>query len=96
MLSALLLALAASTVSVSAVSNGRAHPNTPPFPLPPIASLPAEKHLAASAPVSKSGATIPPYNTTYYFDQLIDHTNPGLGTFKQRYWHTWEFYEEGG
>ena len=22
----------------------------------------------------------------YFFDQLIDHTNPSLGTFKQRYW----------
>lgn len=33
---------------------------------------------------------------SYYFDQLIDHTNPTLGTFKQRYWHTWEFYKPGG
>lgn len=33
---------------------------------------------------------------SYYFDQLIDHTNPSLGTFKQRYWHTWEFYKPGG
>ncbi|KAI1784395.1 serine carboxypeptidase S28-domain-containing protein [Ganoderma leucocontextum] len=28
--------------------------------------------------------------------QLIDHTNPSLGTFKQRYYHTYEFYEPGG
>ena len=42
-----------------------------------------------------SGAALPPLNTTYYFDQLIDHTNPKLGTFKQRYWHTWEWYEQG-
>ncbi|KAL1741263.1 serine carboxypeptidase S28-domain-containing protein [Schizophyllum fasciatum] len=46
--------------------------------------------------VSRNGTVLPPYNTVYYFDQLIDHENPGLGTFKQRYWHTYEFYEEGG
>jgi len=39
---------------------------------------------------------LPPYNTTFLFDQLIDHNNPSLGTFKQRFWHTWEFYESGG
>ena len=42
------------------------------------------------------GSQLPPPNTTYYFDQLIDHDNPSLGTFKQRYWHNWEFYEKGG
>ncbi|RXW25473.1 hypothetical protein EST38_g449 [Candolleomyces aberdarensis] len=31
----------------------------------------------------------------YYFDQLIDHKNPSLGTFKQRYFHTWEYYKPG-
>jgi len=46
--------------------------------------------------VDRNGTELPPLNTTYYFDQLIDHTNPSLGTFKQRYWHTWEFYEAGG
>ena len=35
------------------------------------------------------------YKTTYYFDQLIDHNNPSLGTFKQRYYHTAQFYEKG-
>ncbi|KAF9057889.1 peptidase S28 [Panaeolus papilionaceus] len=45
---------------------------------------------------SRNGTTLPPYNTVYYFDQLIDHNNPSLGTFKQRFWHTWEFYEPGG
>ena len=42
-----------------------------------------------------TGETLPPLNTTYYFDQLVDHTNPSLGTFKQRYWHTWEWYKPG-
>ncbi len=35
------------------------------------------------------------YKETYYFDQLIDHNNHKLGTFKQRYWHSYEFYEPG-
>lgn len=33
--------------------------------------------------------------TVYYFNQLIDHNNPNLGTFQQRYWMDWEFYEPG-
>ncbi|KAL1734330.1 peptidase S28 [Schizophyllum commune] len=45
---------------------------------------------------SRNGTELPPYNTTYYFDQLIDHNDPSKGTFKQRYWHTYEHYEEGG
>ena len=35
------------------------------------------------------------YTTTYIFEQLIDHNKPELGTFEQRYWHTWEWYEPG-
>ncbi len=38
---------------------------------------------------------LPPYNTTYYFDQLIDHNDPSKGTFQQRYWHTAEHYQKG-
>ncbi|KAH8094950.1 serine carboxypeptidase S28-domain-containing protein [Cristinia sonorae] len=43
-----------------------------------------------------SGVSLPSINKTYYFDQLIDHNNPRLGTWKQRYWHTWEWYKPGG
>lgn len=42
-----------------------------------------------------AGNALPPLNTTYYFDQLIDHNDPSLGTFKQRYYHTWQYYQEG-
>lgn len=28
------------------------------------------------------------------FDQLLDHSDPGKGTFKQRYWWNAEFFEE--
>ncbi|KAG8958166.1 Thymus-specific serine protease [Tulasnella sp. 419] len=31
-------------------------------------------------------------NQSYYFDQLIDHSDPSLGTFKQRYFFNQEFY----
>ena len=70
--------------------DGRAHANVPPSPVVP--TIPVE-----SAPVtSRNGTTLPPYTFTYYFDQLIDHNNPSLGTFQQRFWHTYEFYEPGG
>jgi hypothetical protein len=46
-------------------------------------------------PQSPNGTQLPPITTTYIFEQLIDHNNPSLGTFKQRYWHTWEFYKPG-
>lgn len=38
---------------------------------------------------------LPPLNTTYYFDQLIDHEDPNQGTFKQRYWLGYQNYEPG-
>ncbi|OCH84125.1 peptidase S28 [Obba rivulosa] len=76
---------------VSAVArDGRAHANLARRPSVPKVSAP-------EGPVtSRNGSTIPPYTTVYYFDQLIDHTNPSLGTFQQRFWHTWEYYEPGG
>ncbi|KAG1734459.1 peptidase S28 [Suillus paluster] len=45
---------------------------------------------------SPNGTALPDIKTIYYFDQLIDHNDPGLGTFQQRYWMNWEFYEPGG
>ena len=68
---------------------GRPRANAPPRPSVPVVT-------ADDAPITNAGVTLPPLNTTYYFDQLIDHTNPSLGTFKQRYWHTYEYYEPGG
>jgi hypothetical protein len=70
--------------------NGRLRANFPSIPAIPLL------HFDASAPVvDRNGSTIPPYDTLYEFDQLVDHNNPQLGTFKQRFWHTWEFYEPG-
>ncbi|KAG2071058.1 peptidase S28 [Suillus decipiens] len=45
---------------------------------------------------SPNGMVHPNITTVYYFDQLIDHNNPDLGTFQQRYWMSWEYYEPGG
>ncbi|KAK0441216.1 peptidase S28 [Desarmillaria tabescens] len=44
----------------------------------------------------RESASVTPYDTVYYFDQLIDHDDPSKGMFKQRYWHSAEFYKEGG
>ncbi|KAK4442205.1 peptidase S28 [Podospora aff. communis PSN243] len=37
-----------------------------------------------------------PYNGWGTFDQLLDHSHPGLGTFKQRYWYGTEFWKGPG
>ncbi|KAF5387993.1 hypothetical protein D9615_000647 [Tricholomella constricta] len=83
----LLLQLAAA-----ALPDGRPHANVM---RPP--GIPFVKLMNLDAPVvSRNGTELPPYDTTYYFDQLIDHNNPSSGTFKQRFWHTYEYYEPGG
>ncbi|PPQ68264.1 hypothetical protein CVT26_006180 [Gymnopilus dilepis] len=90
-----LLGLVISVASIAASSarlhDGRLHGNM----LRP-AGVPIVEIPDPNAPVtSRNGTVLPPYNTTYYFDQLIDHNNPSLGTFQQRFWHTYEFYEQG-
>lgn len=45
--------------------------------------------------VDVNGNTIPDYNVLYEFDQLIDHNDASRGTFKMRYYHTWEYYRPG-
>ncbi|KAI0029922.1 serine carboxypeptidase S28-domain-containing protein [Vararia minispora EC-137] len=89
MLSTFLSLVAPATLAAALLPNGRLNANFPPLPLPPVVDLPA-----THGPLSS--ATLPPLNTTYIFDQLIDHSNPSLGTFQQRYWMNWEFYVEGG
>ena len=86
------LLLSASPVAAK-TRDGRVHANVPPRPSVPIVPMPAG--LVATPVTSRNGTVLPPYTTTYYFDQLIDHSNPSLGTFQQRYWHTYEFYENG-
>ncbi|THH05021.1 hypothetical protein EW146_g10013 [Bondarzewia mesenterica] len=87
-----LLVVALSGLAAARLPDGRLHANFPPRPIAHLTGTPPSDGVVHA----RTGATIPPYDTTYYFDQLIDHNNPGLGTFQQRYWHTWEFYEPGG
>ena len=94
-LKSVLISVAALVASVglsqARLPDGRPHANTK---MPP--SVPLVSTTGLDGPViSRNGAELPPYTTVYYFDQLIDHNNPSLGTFKQRYWHTYEFYEQG-
>lgn len=84
-----LLLFASRTLAI--LPDGRLHGNMPP---PPMAKSPSLA-LNARTTHAATGAPLPPLNTTYIFDQLIDHNNPSLGTFSQRYWTTWEFYEPG-
>lgn len=86
---ALALVLCVLLPSQARLPDGRLHANQPPRPSVPHVDLPTWSVKDVN------GTSLPPYETVYYFDQLIDHSNPGLGTFKQRYWHTWEFYQPG-
>ncbi|KZT71695.1 hypothetical protein DAEQUDRAFT_723773 [Daedalea quercina L-15889] len=86
--SAVLLLLALCTPGTSALYPRRGHIQRP---------VVQRYDLLPEEPVvDRNGTELPPLNTTYYFDQLIDHNDPSLGTFKQRYWHTWEWYGTGG
>jgi hypothetical protein len=40
----------------------------------------------------RAAVTIGPY----FFDQVLDHSNPSLGTFQQRYWFYEDYYRQGG
>ncbi|OJA14092.1 hypothetical protein AZE42_13948, partial [Rhizopogon vesiculosus] len=63
-----------------------------------LRGMPIPPKLAAleGSRTSPNGTTLPSIDTIYYFNQLVDHNNTGLGTFQQRYWMSWEFYEPGG
>ena len=89
------IGLSISIANLAAVSarlpDGRFHGNMLRPANIPLVSLPSPV-----MPVnSRNGTVLPPYTTVYFFDQLIDHHNPSRGTFKQRFWHTYEFYEPG-
>lgn len=55
------------------------------------ANIQARAHLGIKA--VKAGSTTPIAGT---FDQLVDHKNPSLGTFKQRYWYSTEYWHGPG
>ncbi|KAG0695581.1 serine carboxypeptidase S28-domain-containing protein [Suillus ampliporus] len=80
-ITSLLLAGVAQAAILNAMLRGM--PSLPKLPVP------------ESSVTSPNGTALPSITTVYYFDQLIDHTDPGLRTFQQRYWMDWEFYEPG-
>ncbi|KAG8896617.1 hypothetical protein FRB99_008796 [Tulasnella sp. 403] len=57
--------------------------------LPSVSSNSIAKRGLATKPSDSSA-----YDTEYWFDQLIDHTNPAAGTFKQRYFFS-NYYWKG-
>ena len=77
------------TLSSAVLQNARLHAATMRRPSVPVVTA------DDVAVTDVTGAALPPLNTTYIFNQLIDHNNPHLGTFQQRFWTTWEFYEKG-
>ena len=89
--SLLVLSFLISTSS-GRLHDGLVHGNMPRRPTIPEVRLGARASLPV---VDVNGNELPPYNTVYYFDQRIDHNRPYLGTFKQRFWHTAEYYKPG-
>lgn len=88
-LSVALLALCSCAFAV--LPDGRPHGN-----MPPSAALPRITFDDTVPVTTQNGTQLPPYSQVYYFLQPIDHNNLNLGTFHQRYWFTYEFYEPGG
>lgn len=87
---ALATIFAAVSASLAQRADSHPYPNIIPRPLVPFINA---DHLNLT---DVNGVPMPPLDTIYHFDQLVDHQNPQLGTFKQRFWMTWEFYIPGG
>lgn len=58
------------------------------FAVPPLPSY------VGVDPANSNATKVP--GTLAHFDQLIDHANPSLGTFKQRYWWYTDYYKGPG
>jgi hypothetical protein len=52
-----------------------------------------DDNTVSASDLQKRAETVNGWGT---FDQLIDHANPELGTFKQRYWYGTEFWKGPG
>lgn len=81
-----LLTFVANCVSTSVVASSRRAPPGPPkltAPRPP--PFETDARATAASPIGP-----------YFFNQLLDHSNPSLGTFPQRYWFNDGYYNEGG
>ncbi|KAB5588585.1 Serine carboxypeptidase S28 [Ceratobasidium theobromae] len=74
-------------------SNGVLGGRLTPLPLVPTVDAPSTPPVRIS---NGNTEALPPYDTIYQFDQLIDHKNPSLGTFKQRFYFTYELLYVNG
>lgn len=63
------------------------------------ASAKPKRHIGAPVkllpPLESWNSFQPAESPLYYFNQLIDHNDPSLGTFSQRYFFNGQYYEEG-
>lgn len=65
--------------------------------IPPLRAKDVNRELVSEDRLSTSRVTSgEPIIVEATFDQLLDHGNPSLGTFKQRYWYNTEFYNGPG
>lgn len=48
------------------------------------------------APMAPSASASESYYSVGYFEQLLDHENPDLGTFSQRYFYSTEYWNGPG
>lgn len=87
-------ALSLSALVLSSGADAKAARRAP-ATLMPAPGIPAVDRPTYT-PSDPSGTALPPLDTWYYFDQLIDHSNPSLGTFSQRYYFTSQYYVPGG
>jgi hypothetical protein len=87
--------LASVSLAYGLVSKGYNNPVLPPRPLAPAFSAPDALENYAFR-IAQSDEEHPSLKTVYLFDQYVDHNDHTQGTFKQRYWVSWEFYEPGG
>lgn len=86
--------LASVPLAYALCPNSYNNPGLSPRSLVPVVSAPDP--LASGAfRLFHTDEEHPPLNTTYYFNQYIDHNDTTLSTFRQRYWVSWEFYESG-
>ncbi|KAJ7790279.1 hypothetical protein B0H14DRAFT_3501791 [Mycena olivaceomarginata] len=67
---------------------GAQRPNSPPQLTQPALAF-SDTRAAALTPTTTTAVAC-------FFDQLLDHSSPLLGTFPQRFWFYEGYYKEGG
>lgn len=91
---AVLYFLASVPLIYALVPKGFNNRGLPPQPLAPAVSA-SDERLHRAFRTAYTNEEHPSLDTVYLFDQYIDHNDLTLGTFKQRFWVSWEYYEPG-